>query len=87
MKSYRLKKGISLAKLFEAEEKRKRQIPITDFTHGGEMLIARVVEGMRKAKDNLSMIVYGGQAVNPETEERLQEMHTDICFMLDELPW
>ena len=51
------------------------------------MLIARVVEGMQKAKDNLSMIVYGGQAVNPETEERLQEMHRDICSMLDELPW
>ena len=72
---------------FEAEEKRRRRIPITDFTRGGEMLIARVVEGMQKAKDNLSMIVYGGQAVNPETEERLQEMHRDICSMLDELPW
>lgn len=69
------------------EEKRRRQIPIADFTRGGEILIVRVVEGMQKAKDNLSMIVYGGQAVNPETEERLQEMHRDICSMLDELPW
>ena len=87
MKSYRLKKRISLARLFEAEEKKRRQIPITDFTRGGEILIARVVEGMQKAKDSLSMIVYGGQAVNPETENRLQEMHRDICSMLDELPW
>lgn len=87
MKSYRLKKSVSLAKLFEAEEKKRKQIPIADFTRGGEMLIARVVEGMQKAKDSLSMIVYGGQAVNPETEERLQEMHRDICSMLDELPW
>lgn len=87
MKSYRLKKNVSLAKLFEAEEKRRRQIPITDFTRGGEMLIVKTVENMQKAKENLESLVYGGQVVNPETEDRLLDMQQQLCSMLDELPW
>lgn len=87
MKSYRLKKNVSLAKLFEAEEKRRRQIPIIDFTRGGEMLIAKTVENMQKAKENLESLVYGGQVVNPETEDRLLDMQQQLCSMLDELPW
>ena len=87
MKSYRLKKNVSLAKLFEAEEKRRRQIPITDFTRRGEMLIAKTVENMQKARENLESLVYGGQVVNPETEDRLLDMQQQLCSMLDELPW
>ena len=51
------------------------------------MLIAKTVENMQKAKENLESLVYGGQVVNPETEDRLLDMQQQLCSMMYELPW
>lgn len=56
-------------------------------TPGGQRLMDRVVEGLRKTKDNLEMIIYGDQSNDEAVTNELIEMHRDVCKMLDKLPW
>ena len=62
------------------------QISYDAFTKGGQLLMSRVAENLKKAKDELEMVIYGEQS-NSEAEPVLREMHSGICAMLDDLPW
>ena len=62
-------------------------ISYSALTPGGQRLMDRVVEGLRKAKDNLEMIIYGDQSNDEAATDELMTMHSDVCKMLDKLPW
>ncbi len=62
-------------------------ISYSALTPGGQRLMDRVVEGLRKAKDNLEMIIYGDQSNDEATTNELIDIHRDVCKMLDKLPW
>lgn len=70
-----------MEKLYEAE------IAYDAFTAAGQRQVDNLVSNLNNAKTILETLIYGNYVKDEETRSQLQEMHTGVCSMLDDLPW
>jgi len=68
-------------------EKLYEQIAYDAFTATGQRQVDNLVSNLNNAKTILETIIYGNHTKDEETRAKLQEMHTGVCSMLDDLPW
>lgn len=68
-------------------EKLYEQIAYDAFTPTGQRQVDNLVSNLNNAKTILETIIYGNHTKDEETKSKLQEMHTGVCSMLDDLPW